>query len=128
MTSSDRDRTALTVAGLLALWPVALAGFVAFGMAQPWSWDDWMIPTLIVVVAGGFLAIGLLFDDQTGLAWAGWVAAVPPVLFAVGRFLPVYWDRAIWQTIDLVTVGCFLIVAVALVVGGLGNGRRRSPG
>jgi hypothetical protein len=87
-----------------------------------------MIPTFVVIVAGGFLAFGLLADDRTGVAWAGWVAAVPPVLFAVGRFLPVYWDRPVWQMIDLITIGCFLIVAVALIMGGLRRGRRSPSG
>lgn len=109
-----RDLIGVPRTPLVAGWALALAGLVAFGMTQPWTWDDWFIPTVVVVLAGGTLALFLL-GAGWGLDWAGYVAALPPALFFVGRFLPVYWERSVWRTIDSVTVLCFVVVAGAVV-------------
>ncbi|MEX1155905.1 MAG: response regulator transcription factor [Chloroflexota bacterium] len=83
-------------------------------MTQPWTWDDWFIPTIVIVLAGGALALFLL-DAGWGLDWAGYLAALPPALFFVGRFLPVYWERSVWRAIDSVALLCFAMVAGAVV-------------
>ena len=120
VTRGARERARVPAAPLAIGCAVSLAGLVVFGMSQTWTWDEWFIPTVLLVVVGGALALFLL-DIGWGIEWAGYVASLPPVLFLVGRFLPVYWDRPIWRTIDAVTVLCFVVVAGAVGLAWAGS-------
>jgi hypothetical protein len=87
--------------------PLGLAGAIAFGMTQSWSFTDWETVDWTVILVGGGLAYYVLSRnfDPPPMIFA--LVVVPPALFAAGALL-LHLHGDSWWDVDAVAVACYL--------------------
>jgi hypothetical protein len=102
----------LTKKYLRALIALGAAGLITYGMASGLTWEEWQVIGWAVILVGGGLALtaGTNADQLETFA-----AGAPAATFLAGYTI-FYWKLPIWQMIDVVAIGCFLLVAYMNVI------------
>ncbi len=89
--------------------PGVIAAVMLFATVGKWPYDYYLVLRWVVCAAAVFVAYqGWTFRKP----WASWLFGTVAVLF--NPILPVHFQRATWQVIDLAAAAAFVLVAAAL--------------